>query len=392
MVNDRFNMECYFCEDILVSIFLRLPARSLLRFKCLSRSWNCVFSDPKFIRSHIKTTSCQQNHKDFLLLYRDRHHLPPALSWLRIDACFDGRRGGGLEAQDVEFPFETSDTVLCTAHCVDGILCTFTLHSSSHMVSAVVWNPMTKEHKRFPVTGPVYGGEAFGFGYDSVIGDYKVIHIEYWQNWRNIHSLRLKADGWNAAHDSVPYRFSITFFNQMATAVNGYLYWIAWKQDRARSICGVILCFDLERETLREETSLCGQGIFYEDYQSVLAGDFKRNKFIRGVLSLLGNSLCLARTYDDEYLYLFLMEENEMTKTKSWVKYAQMHTGNTVYPPLYVTRNGDMLANEQGKTGLFIFYREGSSRTKKVAIQGLRLSYESFYVIPYVESLISPFT
>ncbi|GKV37760.1 hypothetical protein SLEP1_g45750 [Rubroshorea leprosula] len=111
----------------------------------------------------------------------------------------------------------------------------------------------------------------------------------------------------------------------MATAVNGYLYWIAWKQDRARSICGVILCFDLERETLREETSLCGQGIFYEDYQSVLAGDGKRNKFIRGMLSLLGNSLCLARTYDDKYLDLFIMEENEMTKTKYWVKYATIN-------------------------------------------------------------------
>ncbi|GLT85044.1 hypothetical protein SLE2022_032460 [Rubroshorea leprosula] len=379
----------YFPEDVLMPIFSKLRGKSLIRFKCLSKRWNLVFSGRIFNRMFISL----QNHQDFILQYDG---LCPKLSRLRIGTSFNGC-GESLRAKDIECPLqEASDEILRIAHC-DGILCMFitNIKEDDGTQSAVVWNPMTKEHKRFKLTG--FGSwEAFGFGYDSVIDDYKVIHIKgsragFELQWRNIHSIRLKKAGiedWVAALNNVPYSFSISANRKLAIAVNGCLYWIATKQDDFGKVCHVILCFDLGREILQEETSLCGEGIFYE------VG--KRTIPVSGFLGLLGNSLCLARMYDFAYTDLFVMEENEVTKAKYWIKLMRFmrdgiekeirHLGGY---PILVPRNGQILTNEFSETGLFLFSQDES--VKKIAIRGLRrIPYKWLHVIPYVESLLSP--
>ena len=42
-------------EDILTEILLRLPIRSLLRSKCVSKDWRSLISDPRFVKLR-KTT------------------------------------------------------------------------------------------------------------------------------------------------------------------------------------------------------------------------------------------------------------------------------------------------------------------------------------------------
>ncbi|XP_044335667.1 F-box/kelch-repeat protein At3g06240-like [Triticum aestivum] len=41
-------------EELVLEIFLRLPVKSLLRFKSLSKAWCTTISDPMFIRSHLE--------------------------------------------------------------------------------------------------------------------------------------------------------------------------------------------------------------------------------------------------------------------------------------------------------------------------------------------------
>lgn len=44
-------------EDLLREIFLRLPAKSLIKFKAVSRQWSSLISDPKFAWNHSSQTS-----------------------------------------------------------------------------------------------------------------------------------------------------------------------------------------------------------------------------------------------------------------------------------------------------------------------------------------------
>ncbi|KAL3726864.1 hypothetical protein ACJRO7_031721 [Eucalyptus globulus] len=43
-----------FTEDILIEILLRLPAKSLMRFKCVGKRWRSLISNPGFAKSHLQ--------------------------------------------------------------------------------------------------------------------------------------------------------------------------------------------------------------------------------------------------------------------------------------------------------------------------------------------------
>ncbi|MGV7953774.1 F-box protein, partial [Mycobacterium kansasii] len=36
----------YLTDDLLINIFSRLPVKSLIRFKCVSKAWKYLISDP----------------------------------------------------------------------------------------------------------------------------------------------------------------------------------------------------------------------------------------------------------------------------------------------------------------------------------------------------------
>ncbi|KAL3726849.1 hypothetical protein ACJRO7_031707 [Eucalyptus globulus] len=43
-----------FSEEIIIDILLRLPAPSLVRFKCVCKWWRSLISDPGFVQSHLQ--------------------------------------------------------------------------------------------------------------------------------------------------------------------------------------------------------------------------------------------------------------------------------------------------------------------------------------------------
>uniref|UniRef100_M1DS96 SFBBbeta protein n=1 Tax=Solanum tuberosum TaxID=4113 RepID=M1DS96_SOLTU len=54
----------YFTEDIVKEIVLRCPLKSLLRFKCVRKSWYALIKNPKFVQQQLKNHSSPQ-----LLIY-----------------------------------------------------------------------------------------------------------------------------------------------------------------------------------------------------------------------------------------------------------------------------------------------------------------------------------
>ncbi|GKU88133.1 hypothetical protein SLEP1_g2434 [Rubroshorea leprosula] len=231
------GMEYNFPQELVENILTRLPLRSLLRFKCLSKQWYLAFSDSKkFITG-----------QDFFLHYIDYH--TPGLSRLRIPTSFDGSEGNTVEAVDVECPLAgtSNEEIICVAHC-NGILCMLnhTYSQPEHYASTViVWNPMTRERKRFQLTGGEggrRGWEAFGFSYDASIEDYKIMHMYYnvhiidfqtaldVYQCRSINVLRMKTGQWNIDRNNLLDGIcDISEKNRVGTAVNGCLYWIARK-------------------------------------------------------------------------------------------------------------------------------------------------------------------
>ncbi|EYU20296.1 hypothetical protein MIMGU_mgv1a018445mg [Erythranthe guttata] len=85
--------QTYVPSEIIENILLRLPVKSLMRFKCVSKSWEATISDPEFIANHLrqaketkKKKSSSDDDKDLLLWVGKRSLFiifPPSDSYLR---------------------------------------------------------------------------------------------------------------------------------------------------------------------------------------------------------------------------------------------------------------------------------------------------------------------
>ncbi|XP_014502889.1 F-box/kelch-repeat protein At3g23880-like [Vigna radiata var. radiata] len=52
--SDELTTEIFFPDDLIIEILSWLPLKSVMRFKCVSKSWNSLIIDPYFVKLHRK--------------------------------------------------------------------------------------------------------------------------------------------------------------------------------------------------------------------------------------------------------------------------------------------------------------------------------------------------
>lgn len=65
-------------QDIIISILLELPVRSLFQFKSTCKSWYCSINEPEFIKLHLHKSSADINRQILLFVTFDKLYLTPA--------------------------------------------------------------------------------------------------------------------------------------------------------------------------------------------------------------------------------------------------------------------------------------------------------------------------
>ncbi|GKV46216.1 hypothetical protein SLEP1_g53215 [Rubroshorea leprosula] len=192
-------------------------------------------------------------------------------------------------------------------------------------------------------------------------------------------SLSLKRGLWKTVQFDVEYSFDLSD----GTHVNGYIYWLINRQRR--SCCGIV-SFDLSTDKLREEESLSWM---LSNKSNMYTG-----------LHLSGESLCLVESPDEVTYDVWMMEENVVTHTKSWIKLFRVSStdGNfntplndplnrDVMTPVCFTGNGKVLIYWYTRYE-YALYDPSDQSVNKVAELGNPI-FESWPVSPYVESLVS---
>ncbi|GLT49813.1 hypothetical protein SLA2020_233440 [Shorea laevis] len=363
--------------DIVVDIFVRLPVKSVMRFKSLSKQCDGLVHDSKFIRSHLQNTKSKGEHHHFIL---QRYERDPEFLVLTLPKNFDC--GDVVHAAETSLaPRRSVDCfqlIKWTAEC-DGMLCI------PHGPSLVIWNPSTKKHWTILTPPRPDFTDSVGLGYDSTLDDYKVVNIMGPPQHipTTIQCLRLRTGTWNTAVNDVKYEgFKVA--PEAGKSVNGSIYWIArvWDSDQFPTIFFMVR-FDLETETLKEEK---------------LPSDILNER--RCVLGLVGGSVSVTVRMRRHYV-VWVKEEN--TETKSWKKLFRFRASasacNYFYFSPYITNNGQVLTNEYGtrtryeleieEAGELFLYNLKDKSVKNITVKGL--SHPSdFAMISYVESLVSP--
>ncbi|KHN20101.1 Putative F-box protein [Glycine soja] len=219
-------------DDLIVNILSRLRVRSLLRSKCVCKSWLSLISDPQFVKSHSGLAEATPTH----LLLKSSNN--PQFNCIDIEASLHDDGDSTKVIFNIPPPSSASGPVSrvdIVGSCRGFILLAYVYANFFYFV---IWNPPTGFHKRIDNVSSTddcvervfrigYDNFAllFGIGYDSSTDDYVVVIVTV----------------------SLPLPLRITI--QSRVLLNGSLHWLVVKSDGNRCL---VIAFDVtERISFR---------------------------------------------------------------------------------------------------------------------------------------------
>ncbi|KAK7363683.1 hypothetical protein VNO77_05834 [Canavalia gladiata] len=231
-------------QDLIIRILLRLPVKSLVRFKCVSKSWLSLISDPDFALSHYELAAAPAQK---LLV------IAPSVSEVRsrdLNASFHDD-SASVEL-NLNLPF------LQNYHGIIGSCRGYLLFDCNS--SMYLWNPSTGVHKQIP-SSPIASNLNLtcsflcGFGYDPSRDDYLVVQASYEPNVvdvvTRVEIFSLRANTWTEMEGT-----DLTYMNpsddpipRHGSLINGAIHWLAFRSDIS---VNVIVAFDLTERSFSE--------------------------------------------------------------------------------------------------------------------------------------------
>ncbi|PIA55980.1 hypothetical protein AQUCO_00700358v1 [Aquilegia coerulea] len=162
-----------FPDDIIIEILIRLPVKSLIRFRCVSKPWCNLIHDSTFIQTHFKR-ALEENNLDLFISCTTTYKQKTFFSHMY---CLDFNSSNEA-VEIIENPIKESlDEAFLKERLLgscNGLVCLFTTDAFC------VLNPLTREFKfvnhdfdvRFEYE------DVYGFGFDSDAGVYAVVYIK----------------------------------------------------------------------------------------------------------------------------------------------------------------------------------------------------------------------
>ncbi|KAL3502776.1 hypothetical protein ACH5RR_037225 [Cinchona calisaya] len=365
-------------EEVLIHILTKVPAKSLLRFRSVSKSWKSLITSPYFISLHTHQSflSKPSPPDDKMLvrhyskakkteLYTIHHNNEDFTVENETKICFPFRGLSRYYFRIVGF----SNGLLCLSDDVFGY---------TNLV--MLWNPLIRRKITLPLPKSIFnklGPYMFvlGFGFDVKNNDFKVVRIAYVQgiNGYNlppkVEIFALNLGTWSGIDADVPENWVIEYFWTQAF-VKGKVHWVACKMnmDRENGKENLIMVFDLSDEVFEElllpnalldesPINLCT--LEYKDSVAVL--DYDRR--------LWSGSCCiwLMKDYGD---------------FKSWSKMYSVNLDAGMGMVLSFTNDGNLLLTV--RNGELVTYDPRTRETKNLGVLGTK---DSSFVDRYSESL-----
>ncbi|XP_050253468.1 F-box/kelch-repeat protein At3g23880-like isoform X7 [Quercus robur] len=247
-------------EEIVLEILARLPVKSLLKFRCVCKTWYSYITNPNFISTHLL---CYNNNHDggyvihmpkatFSMAY---FHLPHSqICTLAFDRTFET-----ISEFRIPFTFESGYPSLVGS--CNGILC-FTDFIISKSKDVYLWNPSIRKFKRLPNTClTLLCNVALGFGYDSQNNDYKIVRFSSTiAKPPEVEVYSLSSDSWKRIELGISWRPNVLAHNFNCTLaspfVSGHLHWmieiIEKGSEQEERFTSMILSFDVSSEKFKE--------------------------------------------------------------------------------------------------------------------------------------------
>ncbi|GLT95746.1 hypothetical protein SLE2022_134110 [Rubroshorea leprosula] len=234
--------------ELVSDVLLRLPVKSLLRFRCLSKSISAEIDSSDFINNHLKRSTETKTHQKLIT--------NEGSSFYAADFDDNLREFTPLSCP-LKFP--QSGTVVCGDVLNGLILLGIIVKLESRIIRLILWNPFTRRYKNIPI----YECTSFSqfsscsLGYDSTVDDYKIVMILKYFNAEGFSSqllvFSLKSNSWRRIEDT-----PLFATGRVASTTGSALYWTCFDDDNMEV---KILGFNVANEVLFYIPLLPGFGV-----------------------------------------------------------------------------------------------------------------------------------
>lgn len=242
-------------------ILPRLPGKSLMRFRCVCKSWSALTCNPLFIETHRNFNG--RNHTNLFLTTWDRATKQQQFFSIQID-----QEGSPLPGTNHLLKLPTPLTKYPTvynAHTINGLVCLYFPHTSipnrsKYDFRVHLFNPCTRESIVLPYSIRISGTfhETNHFGFCPLTNEYHVLQVKKFLNrdmmedsrtifGNSIQIFILRMNSWRGIevdHNDQPFDFHTCQFHRRSVCIHGALHWLHGTQD-------LIVVFDLKDERFR---------------------------------------------------------------------------------------------------------------------------------------------
>ncbi|KAJ9174543.1 hypothetical protein P3X46_013179 [Hevea brasiliensis] len=169
-------------QKLLTEILSRLPVKSLLKCRCVSKSWYSLITNPSFIAHHLEKTAPRNSG---LLFFRYS-------TTAELDTESDNERyflypdEGFPEnpVEELDCPFKGVKRFVNIVGSCNGVFCLSDNVGGINTYRAALWNPSVRKIVKihFPKVNYTSKGpfiHSLGFGFDSTTDDYKLVRVVY---------------------------------------------------------------------------------------------------------------------------------------------------------------------------------------------------------------------
>lgn len=380
-------------EEAMIEILSWLPAKSLLRFRCVSKTWlRWISFDSRFIKLHLD----RSKHKNPGIIVSRRDDIQRTQFYCAEDCTSSD------DPIHFEIPFNNPHYGTCggagisddfrVVNVCNGLICLTDFYDAIDS-NVYVWNPLTRDHIIIPVPSfPSHfctEGEdrpdlstdtIYGFGFHQGSNEYKVLRFvsigvyDVQEFTSDVCVYTLGTDSWRSLGDIMDYNINLS--NYSTALVNESLHWFAPKA-RPDVVFDVLVSFDLQAEFFRE--------IPQPKYIRTDDGASTDCDYVEGYITYfvgeLSGLLCIFRIIPSTKTEIWIMKEYGVVD--SWVKQFNVKESEI---PLGVVNNKEILLMDDEDDCHLILYNHKTNSSSCFN----SFSFKVFDRNIYSGSLLSP--
>uniref|UniRef100_J3NBM7 F-box domain-containing protein n=1 Tax=Oryza brachyantha TaxID=4533 RepID=J3NBM7_ORYBR len=209
----------YIPDDVMFNIVLRLPSRSLIRFKYVCKAWHAIISSQFFVHAHLEQSKLKPSSVLMAPGFYKKHRNGQNFAFLMGLYKY---QGNNIMQHLHDFPYDFPQVLDTWSHPVH---CNGLLFVSDMKDKMLIYNPSTTEVVSLPNGSPnLYKGRGHGFG-DNHNKRYKVTRVYYQRDYETLlltckcEVLTLRTNAWRQMEDP-PYPIGSPVY------VKGAIYWM----------------------------------------------------------------------------------------------------------------------------------------------------------------------